>query len=226
MRIIGLTGSIAMGKSTTAAMLKRQGIPLHDSDASVHRLMAKGGRAVGAIAAEFPEAVIDGRVDRAILGGLVLGHPERLRKLETILHPLVRQETVRFLKRCCRQRRQVVVLDVPLLFETKADQRVDAVLVVSAPAWLQRQRVLSRPNMTEAKLKAILAKQTPDTQKRRWADAVIPTGLGKAVTHGALVQTLRRWRKQWCTPTSKLPKRVSRISPRGQRLRAWPRGYL
>jgi dephospho-CoA kinase len=179
MKILGLTGSIGMGKSTAAAMLRRLGVPVHDADATVHRLLAKGGAAVPAIEAAFPGVVVEGAVDRHELGRQVFGQPAQLRRLEAILHPLVRRAETAFLKRHRRRRTPLVVLDIPLLFETGGERRCDKVVVVSCPAFLQAQRVLGRPGMSVAKLAAILAKQMPDADKRRRADFVLPTGAGK-----------------------------------------------
>lgn len=182
MIILGLTGSIGMGKSTAASMLRRLGCPVHDADASVHRLYARGGKAVPAIQALFPDAVKNGAVDRAALAAAVLGKPEALKRLEAAVHPLTRADADDFLKRCARRGVRVVVMDIPLLYETKGERRVDAVIVVTAPPWLQRQRVLARPGMNAAKLANILARQVPDTEKRRRADFVVPTGLGRRLT--------------------------------------------
>lgn len=190
MIVLGLTGSIGMGKSTAARMLRRLGVPVHDADATVHRLMAKGGAAVAPIAAAFPDAVKDGAVDRAALGAIVFNDKAALRRLEAIVHPLVRDAERRFLQRSRRQRRSVVVLDIPLLFETGGERRCDYVAVVSAPAFLQAQRVLRRPGMTPERLAAIRRTQLPDAQKRRRADAVIPTGRGLRPALGALVELL------------------------------------
>lgn len=182
MVIVGLTGSVGMGKTMAAAMLRRMGIPVHDSDAAVHRLLDQGGAAVPAIAAAFPGVVRNGRVDRQALGARVFGDPEALARLEAIVHPLVHRATQDFLRRCAARRVDVVVLDVPLLFETGGDRRCDLVAVVSAPFFIQRQRVLARPGMTEEKFRGILARQMPDRMKRRLADFVIPTGLGRRTT--------------------------------------------
>lgn len=179
MKLIGLTGSIGMGKSTTAALFRRAGLAVYDADRAVHRLSGRGGRAVPAIAELFPEAVKDGVVDRARLGALVFDDPPALKKLEAILHPLVQEERRRFLRRARAARRPLVVLDIPLLLETGGEAEVDYVAVVSCPSFLQRARALGRPGMTEAKLAAIRARQMPDDEKRRRADCVIRTGLGK-----------------------------------------------
>lgn len=191
MVILGLTGSIGMGKSTAAAMLRRQGVPVHDADAAVHRLLAKGGAAVEAVGRAFPGVVRDGAVDRAALGKIVFNDPVALRKLEAILHPMVRAETDRFLAVSARARRRVVVLDIPLLFERGNQRRCDGVIVVSAPPFLQAQRVLRRPGMTPGRFAAIQASQMPDREKRRRADTVVTSGLGKGCTHRQLARVLR-----------------------------------
>lgn len=180
MKILGLTGSIGMGKSTAAALVRRLGVPVHDADATVHRLLARGGDAVAAIERAFPGVVRDGAVDRQELGRRVFGQPAELRCLEAILHPLVRQAETAFLKRHRRYHTPLVVLDIPLLFETGGERRCDAVAVVSCPAFLQAQRVLRRPGMNPGKLAAIRAQQMPDREKRRRADFVLSSGAGKA----------------------------------------------
>lgn len=174
--ILGLTGSIGMGKSTTSAMFRARGVPLHDADAAVHALYR--GRAVAPIATAFPAAVRDGAVDRAALSAAVLGRPEALRRLEAIIHPLVREEELAFLANCCKAGAALAVLDVPLLLETDGERRCDAVLVVTAPAAVQRQRVLARPEMTAEKFAAILARQMPDAEKRRRAHFLVDSGQG------------------------------------------------
>lgn len=190
MIVIGLTGSIGMGKTTAARMLRRMGVPVHDADAAVHRLLAPGGAAVAAIDAAFPGVVRDGAVDRLALGRIVFADPARLRRLEAIVHPLVRRSSRAFLARHRVRRTPLVVLDVPLLFEKGNERRCDRVMVVSAPAFLQRQRVLRRPGMTPEKFRGTLAQQMPDREKRRLADWVIPTGLGKSFTWHRLAKTL------------------------------------
>jgi len=180
MKILGLTGSIGMGKSTAAALVRRLGVPVHDADATVHRLLARGGAAVAQIETAFPGVVREGAVDRQELGRRVCGQPAELRCLEAILHPLVRRAETAFLKRHRRYGTPLVVLDIPLLFETGGDRRCDAVAVVSCPAFLQAQRVLRRPGMTDARLAAIRAQQMSDQEKRRRADFVLPSGAGKA----------------------------------------------
>ncbi len=188
MRVIGLTGGIAMGKSTAARQLRRLGLPVNDADAVVHRLYARGGPAVAAIADRFPGTVVGGAVDRQALGRAVFGRPDELRALEAILHPRVRRETRRFLARQCRRGAPLVVLDIPLLFETGGQALCDFVVTMSAPAFLQRQRALRRPGMTAEKLAGILARQTPDAERRRRADCVVPSGLG----HAFALRHLRR----------------------------------
>ncbi|HTS93479.1 MAG TPA: dephospho-CoA kinase [Stellaceae bacterium] len=191
MIVLALTGSLGMGKSTAAAMLRRMQVPVWDADAEVHRLLGPGGDAVAEVAREFPGALLGDRIDRKRLGARVFGDAVALRRLEAILHPKVRAAERRFLQGCRRRRAPIVVLDIPLLFETGGEKRVDGVIVVSAPAWLQRQRVLRRPGMSADRLRAVLAQQVPDAQKRRRADWVIPTGLGKAATRRRLREVLR-----------------------------------
>ncbi len=195
MRIMGLTGGIAMGKSTAAKAFRRLGIPVHDADAAVHRLYGKGGRAVPLIAAEFPDAVTAGSVDRGVLSRLVMGAPDRFRVLEEIMHPLVRWETAAWLEAMARRRQPLVVLDIPLLFETGGDRLCDSVMVVSAPGFLQRQRALGRAGMTAIKLDAILQRQVKDIHRRRRADYVIRTGLGKAYALDHLRRAVKRERE-------------------------------
>ena len=176
MIILGLTGSIGMGKSTTAKMFAEAGVPVHDSDETVHRLYA--GKAVPLVEAAFPGTIASGSVDRTELARRVLGDAAALKKLESIVHPLVRAEADAFLARNTAAGAPIAVLDIPLLFETGGRDRVDKVVVVTAPAEIQRERVLARPGMTEEKLASILAKQVPDAEKRRLADFVIDTGKG------------------------------------------------
>ncbi|CAO4133856.1 dephospho-CoA kinase [Methylorubrum extorquens] len=175
--VLGLTGSIGMGKSATAAMFSARGVPVHDSDAAVHALYGPGGAAAQAIGEAFPGTLTpEGGVDRPALRKAVLGDSEKLARLEAIVHPLVREESRAFLARNAGA--PLVVLDIPLLFETGADARCDAVLVVTAPAPVQRARVLARPGMTEDAFEAIRAKQMPDAEKRTRADYVIDTSRG------------------------------------------------
>lgn len=178
MIIVGLTGSIGMGKSATAEMFREEGVPVYDADAAVHALYAKGGAAVPLIADAFPEAVRDGAVDRAVLSQLVIGKPEEIKRLEAIVHPLVGQGQRDFLERCRAEGAPVVVLDIPLLLEGQGHRFVDAIAVVSAPASVQRERVLARPGMTVEKFEEILKKQMPDAEKRAKADFVIDTSKG------------------------------------------------
>lgn len=173
---LGLTGSIGMGKSATAQMFRDAGVPVHDSDAEVHRLYA--GEAAPLIEAAFPGTVKNGVVDRAALGARVLGDDAAMKRLEAIIHPLVRQATVDFVQKAERSGHALAVLDVPLLFEVGRDRDCDAVVVVSADPAVQRERVLARPGMTDEKFQAILARQIPDSEKRRRADYVIDTGQG------------------------------------------------
>ena len=192
MKIIGLTGSIAMGKSTAAKMLARMGYTHFDADAVVHALTGPRGRALPAIAAFAPKAVsTEAGMDRRRLGDLAFRDQSVLRKLEAVLHPMVYAENRRLLALWQRQRRRKVLLDVPLLLEGAGERRCDAVWVVSAPRALQAQRALSRPGMTPEKLRGILSRQVPDREKRRRADVVIATGLGRAITWAALVQADR-----------------------------------
>ena len=178
MILIGLTGSIGMGKSTTAAMFAEEGVPVWDADAAVHRLYGPGGAAVGAVEAAFPGVSGDKGVDRKALGARVHDDPEALRRLEAVVHPLVREDREAFLARASAEGAGVAVLDIPLLFETGAQDLVDVVVVVSAPAHVQRERVLARAGMTEILLAALLERQTPDAHKRAHADHVIDTSLG------------------------------------------------
>lgn len=187
MMVLGLTGSIGMGKSTAARQLRRLGFAVHDADAAVHALLAPGGAAVPAIDAAFPGVVKNGAVDRAALGAVVFNDPAALRRLEKIIHPLVRRAEHRFLARARRQRRRLVVLDIPLLFETGGETRCDAVAVVSAPSAVQARRVLARPGMTSERLASIRRSQMADRDKCRRADFVIPTGHGHRPALRALV---------------------------------------
>jgi len=188
MKIIGLTGGIGMGKSTAAAAFRRARIPVFDADAEVHRLQAPGGRALPAIAAAFPGTVRDDRLDRAALRAAVLGRPEALKRLEHIVHPMVRQAEHAFLARARRAGSRAAVLDIPLLLETDGGQRADLIVVVSAPYRIQVQRVRQRRRMSEGDVAAVLARQMPDREKRRRADLVVQTGLSR---HHAL-RRLRR----------------------------------
>ncbi|MGH6940705.1 dephospho-CoA kinase [Hypericibacter sp.] len=196
MIILGLTGSIGMGKSTAAALLRRLGIPVHDADAAVHRLQARGGAAVPAIAAAFPGAVKEGKVDRQALGRIVFANKAALKRLEAILHPLVRREEQKFIAQARAHRRQLVALDIPLLFETHGEQRCDHVMVVSAPRRVQLGRVMRRPGMTRERLAGIEARQLPDRLKRARADTVIDTGLGRRHSLQAIRRAVTQLRRR------------------------------
>ncbi len=172
---IGLTGSIGMGKSTTAVMFAERGVPVWDADAAVHRLYARGGAAVGPIARLCPDAVVDGAVDRERLKRWIAAEDWALSRLERAIHPLVTADRADFLDRAARNGVRVVLLDIPLLFETGADATVDATVVVSAPAEVQKARVLARPGMTETHFQTILDRQMPDAEKRKRADYIIET---------------------------------------------------
>jgi dephospho-CoA kinase len=176
MIILGLTGSIGMGKSTTARLFAEEGVPVHDADAAVHALYE--GEAVPLVEAAFPGTTEDGKVDRVRLGQAVVGNSEAMKRLEAVVHPLVARARDRFLAEARKAAAPVVVLDIPLLFETGGDKLVDAVVVVSAAPDIQRQRVMERPGMTAEKFEALLAKQMPDAEKRRRADYIVDSGHG------------------------------------------------
>jgi dephospho-CoA kinase len=218
MIVIGLTGSIGMGKSTVAAMFEALGVPVFDADAEVHRLQGPGGALLAAIEAAFPGTTGTAGVDRAALGRLVLADRDQLRRLERIVHPAVERARRRFLRR--NRSRAMVVLDIPLLFEKGGWRRVDAVVVVSAPAWIQRRRVLSRPGMSQSRLAGIRAHQTPDVEKRLRADVVIETARPVYVTRAQvhrLVTCLRARGVRYCrgcARSSSTPKQPASTSPR------------
>lgn len=191
MIVLGLTGSIGMGKTTAANALSRMGLPVHDSDSAVHRLFAKGGAAVEPVSKTFPSAIRDDAVDRVALGSLVFGDNAALARLEAIVHPLVRRESQDFLKRCGLHRRRIAVLDVPLLFEVDRDGECDFTILVTAPSFIQAQRVLRRPGMTEQRLAEIRFRQMPDREKRRRADFIVETGLGKRESLRRLLHIVR-----------------------------------
>ena len=197
MFVIGLTGSIGMGKSTTARFFAEAGVPVHDADAIVHRLYE--GEAAPAIEAAFPGTIAGGKVDRLKLAERVLGDKAALRQLESIVHPLVREAEARFLAEAERNGAPVAVLDIPLLFETGGQERVDAVVTVSAPAEVQRERLLQRAGMTEEKLEALIANQLADAEKRRHADFVVDSSQGFQVARAQVEEILRQ--------VAKLPKR-------------------
>jgi dephospho-CoA kinase len=194
MKIIGLTGGIGMGKSNAAKALRRAGVPVFDADATVHRLQAKGGRAIPLIAAAFPGSVQNGVLDRAALRSIVLADRARLRELEGILHPLVRAEQRRFLARARAAGRRLAALDIPLLFETGGDKHVDYIMVVSAPRAIQVARVRRR-GMSAADIDRIIALQTPDAAKRKRADIVIRTGLSRHHAVKSIKRLLAQQRK-------------------------------
>lgn len=189
---VALTGSIGMGKSTVAAMFEARGIPLFDADAEVRRLQGEGGGLVGPIGELFPQAVKDKRIDREALSRAVIGNPQALAELESLVHPEVRAARDRFI--AANRDAPMVVFDIPLLFETGGEANADKVIVVSAPAAVQRQRVLARPGMTPAKLDGILARQMPDRDKRARADFVVDTSVSLKATEAqvdAIIACLR-----------------------------------
>ena len=186
MKVVGLTGGIGMGKSTAAAAFRRAHIPVFDADATVHQLQARGGKAVRVIERAFPGTIKDGAVDRSALRQAVLGKPDALTRLEHILHPMVEDEERAFVKRARRRGCRAAVLDIPLLFEVKGDERVDKVVVVSAPRAIQVYRVGLRRRMSKADIEAVIARQMPDAEKRRRADVVIRTGLSRNHTQRLL----------------------------------------
>ena len=205
MIIIGLTGSIGMGKSIAAGMLERLGVPVHDADAAVHELLQPGSAAMPRIMAAFPPhkfprlyGTVKGKklIKRAALGALVFHDPQQKKKLESILHPLVRKSQNEFIRKNRKLGKRILALDIPLLFETGAESRVDYTLVMTAPAAVQRKRVLARRGMTEAKFQAILAQQMPDAEKRARADFVVKSGLGRAHTMRALKTVLQAIEKR------------------------------
>jgi dephospho-CoA kinase len=194
MRLIGLTGGIGMGKSTAAAAFRRARLPVFDADAEVHKLQGRRGAALPAIAAAFPGTVVDGLLDRARLREIVLADTGELRKLERILHPRVRAAERKFLARARASGARVAILDIPLLFEGRGDKRVDEIVVVSAPRAVQIARVRARGKMTPTQIAAIIARQTPDAEKRRRADHVIRTGLSRHHALRGVKRLIRGWR--------------------------------
>ncbi|HEX4767225.1 MAG TPA: dephospho-CoA kinase [Lichenihabitans sp.] len=193
MKVLGLTGSIGMGKSATSAMFAEAGVPVFDADARVHALYR--GAAVEPVGRAFPEVVVGGVVDRSRLSAQVLADPAALRRLETIVHPLVREARETFLGEARASGAALALLDIPLLYETGGEADVDAVVVVSAPESVQKARVLARPGMTEAKFSAIVAKQVPDAEKRRRARFVIDTAHGFAAARrqvGAVIAAMKQ----------------------------------
>ena len=192
MIILGLTGGIGMGKSTAAKILRGFGLPVHNSDDAVHALLKKGGKAVKLVAKLFPDAHKGGAIDRKIVGRAVFKDPRKLKKLEKILHPLVREAEGEFARRARAKKIPAIVLEIPLLFETGAERRCDATLCVTAPKAVQKARVMKRPNMTPARFKAILARQMPDDEKRKRADYVIRTDKGPADAKRHLMVVLNK----------------------------------
>jgi dephospho-CoA kinase len=190
MFVLGLTGSLGMGKSTTAKFFAEEGVPVHDADAAVHRLYE--GEAVAPIEAAFPGTTVNGKVDRDRLAQQVLGDSDAIARLEQIVHPLVTRSRERFLAEAERNGAAIAVLDIPLLFETGGERRCDAVVVVSAPAEVQRERAFARAGMTEEKFQAILAKQMPDAEKRARADFVVDSGQGFDAARAQVREILRR----------------------------------
>ncbi len=186
MRIIGLTGSIGMGKSVLANQFRYIGVPVHDADACVHELMQPNGEAFEDVAEHFPEVIIDGQINRKALGKIVFNNPDKREILEGIIHPLVRARSNQFISLCRKRRVPLCVLDIPLLFETGRDNDMDEVLCVSAPFWVQKHRVLKRQNMTEEKFKSIVRAQIPDYRKRIMSDHIVLSARGKRHTLNAI----------------------------------------
>lgn len=191
MIVLGLTGSIAMGKSTASALFRREGVPVFCADQTVHRLLGPGGAAVAAIEANFPGVVAAGAVDRVQLAAKVFADPQALKRLEAIVHPLVIDAQDRFLKAAARRGSPLAVLDIPLLFEAGLDRLCDRIAVVSAPASVQYQRLVRRRTLDAVRIKATLARQMPDALKRRRADFIIPSGQGRALTRRVIVDIIR-----------------------------------
>ena len=192
MLLVGLTGSIGMGKSKSAELFEAEGLPVYDADASVHALYEKGGAAVAPLSEHFPEAIKDGAVDRTILGKLVLHDGEMLQKLESIVHPLAGKMQKDFLETQEAAGKKAVILDIPLLLEKKAEGLVDVVVVVSTTPEVQKQRVLERPGMTEEKFRSILSKQMPDAEKREKADFVVDSTISVADAHSQIRDIISR----------------------------------
>jgi dephospho-CoA kinase len=201
MIILGLTGSIGMGKSVAADNFRRLGIAVHDADQAVHDMMDEDGEATGIIGEMFPAAVRRGAIDRQRIAQEVFNDAKALARIEKVLHPLVRRREKMFLRQSARLGRGIVILDVPLLFETGGEKRCDGVIAVSAPSFVQRQRVLGRPGMTPERLKSILARQVPDAEKRKRSDFVVLTGLGRdfsLLQIRKIVRVTHQWQgKHW-----------------------------
>jgi dephospho-CoA kinase len=190
MLVIGLTGGIGMGKSTAAKILRGFRLPVHNADQAVHNLLRKGGKAVRPVARLFPDTFKRGAIDREILGRDIFHRPQKLKKLEKILHPLVQQIEREFLRAAHKRKTPAAILEIPLLFETGAERRCDVTLCVTAPKAIQKARVIRRPGMNNARFKAILARQMTDSEKRRRADYIIRTGKGYADTKKQLRKIL------------------------------------
>lgn len=197
MLLLGLTGSIGMGKSTTAKLFEEAGVPVYDADATVH--MIYEGEAVPAVEAAFPGSIVNGKVDRQKLSAMVVNNAEAMKRLETIVHPMLRSHQLKFLSDAEKAGAPVAVLDVPLLYETGGEQRVDAVVVVTTSPDVQRDRILARDNMNHDKLEAILARQLPDAEKRKRADFVVDT------SHG--LEPVRRQIREILREVVKMPRR-------------------
>lgn len=210
MVILGLTGCIAMGKSAAADMFRRLGVPVHDADEAVHRLLARGGGAVAAVEEAFPGSTRNGAIDHEIVAKRVFEDKKALRRLESILHPLVRRDQRIFLDVIARRGDKLVVLDVPLLFETGGNEMCHSVAVVSAPQFVQTERLLRRPGMTRERINAIRALQMSDSEKKRRADYIIATGLGRDFTW----RSIRMIVDDLTTDAGR--RRASRITPRGR----------
>ena len=195
MKIVGLTGSIGMGKTTAAAMFRALGAPVQDADAVVHDLLRRDRAVIARVAAAFPGAAAGERIDRAVLGEKVFGKPDEIARLEAILHPMVRRERKKFLRRCRMRGTPVCVLDIPLLFETGADAECDVTVVAAAPPFVQTARVLKRPGMTPERLAAIRARQMPDREKAKRASLVLQTGNGRRPVLRAVIGLLRKLRR-------------------------------
>jgi dephospho-CoA kinase len=199
MLLLGLTGSIGMGKSTTAKLFEEAGVPVYDADATVHKVYE--GEAVPAVEAAFPGSTVNGKVDRQKLSAMVVNNPEAMKRLETIVHPMLRSHQLKFLSDAEKSGAPVAVLDVPLLYETGGESRVDAVVVVTTAPDVQRERILARDNMTTSKLEAILARQLPDAEKRKRADFIVDTSHGLEPVRQRIREILRE--------VVKMPKRRS-----------------
>lgn len=191
MRVIGLTGGMAMGKSTATTMLRHMGAAVHDSDATVHQLYARRGAAVAPVSDRFPRALKDGAIDRQVLSRAVIGDAVALKDLEAIMHPLVRAASHKWMQTQRARRTNLVILDIPLLFETGRDAEMDAIWVVHCAPFLQAQRVLRRPGMTQAKMRALLSRQFDQNLRLKQADSVFPTGRGKATLYRTLAGALK-----------------------------------